>query len=126
MKEKQKPKIETNPGIDWVNIYEYFLVFVLCAALVMSAILPDSKIARYKLEALEIGAFALFFLWVAGFAFFGRIEIRKTLKFLDVNPDQKLSTAYQKVSPKTLKDSIENYDQIVEFLKDKDLECFLY
>lgn len=45
-------------------------------------------------------------------------------KFLGINTD-KVETIYQKISPKTIEQSVENYDELVSFLKNTKYEKYL-
>ncbi|MFH1283050.1 MAG: tetratricopeptide repeat protein [bacterium] len=74
---KSKPKEKSVPAINWEYMYNYILLAVLAVTIFLTAVLPDMKIARYKLEALEIGVFALFFILLIRFVIFGKIELKK-------------------------------------------------
>ena len=52
--------------------------------------------------------------------------IKDILTFLEADQNVTLSTDFQKVSPKLLHDSVSNYDELVNALKNNKLEEFLY
>jgi len=53
-------------------------------------------------------------------------EIKKALTFLNVDPEKSLHTNSQKVSPYTLKDSVENYEEFISFLQSNNFDEFIY
>jgi len=80
---KQIQAKHTEPG-NAERVINDITAWLVSIMLVATAVLPDAKVVRLKLQGFEIAVFCIFVLWLAASLFAGRLKLKKGLFNLPV------------------------------------------